>query len=107
MDSRTSFDSVTVASVGSSVTFSATVHRSVQSFRTGPLLALPSRLDGLIVAKVMDGKYSMFIDYEAFFESALGLLNDDVLEPFLANLKDHLMDVQVALGKIDTWWTEP
>jgi len=43
---------------------------------------------------------NMFIDYSKLFENTL-LLQDDVLEPTLAMVKDRLMDIQVCLGEID------
>lgn len=50
--------------------------------------------------------YSSFVDYKSFFENSL-IFHDDVLGPFLAKLKDHIMSVQVCLGKIDEWLMVP
>ena len=59
----------------------------------------------LSIQQMSKPEYIMFIDYSKLFESAL-LLQDDVLEPTLAMVKDRLMDIQVCLGEIDAWIME-
>ena len=77
------------------------------AFDVAALQELPESIGGLFVEKKMDGPNSMdCIDYGALFETSL-MLDDEVLEPFLAKLKDHLMDVQVCLGRIDEWVMRP
>ena len=49
--------------------------------------------------------FSDCIDYESLFEKSL-ILHDEVLGPFLAKLKDHLMAIQVSLGRMETWIME-
>ena len=34
-------------------------------------------------------------------------MHDEILQPFLDNLKKHLEDIQVCLGKIEEWLREP
>lgn len=70
------------------------------------LMKLPDGLDGTIVHKYMAEPFSMYIDYGAFFEKSL-LLDNEVLEPFLAKLKEHLMSIQVCLGEVETCVMEP
>lgn len=43
--------------------------------------------------------------YEEYFKKSL-ILSDDVLVGFLATLQKHLEDVQVFLGRIETWLLE-
>ena len=75
------------------------------SFSTVSLSKLPSRLK-IFTPKFMIDCGSVFIDYNALFKQSL-LLHEDVLEPFLAELKDHLMSVQVCLGQVDKWLMDP
>ena len=35
------------------------------------------------------------------------MLHDDILEPFLCKLKQHLESIQVCLGEIESWLLEP
>ena len=45
---------------------------------------------------------SGLIDYESFLERSF-LLNDDVLVPFMCNLKEHLATVQKSLVDMEEW----
>ena len=76
--------------------------RTELAFDMSSLINPPSGLEDIIIIK----RISKFIDYTKAYESAL-LLHDDILEPVLAKIKDKLMDIQVCLGKIDTWVIEP
>lgn len=78
-----------------------------KDFELTALQELPKSIGGLFVEKKMSGPNAMdAIDYGALFETSL-MLDDEVLEPFLAKLKDHLMNVQVCLGRIDEWVMQP
>lgn len=46
-----------------------------------------------------------FIDFEKFFNRSL-ILHEDVLLPFLTNMKEHLEKVQLCLGEVDEWAME-
>ncbi|KAL7452602.1 hypothetical protein ACHAWC_004332 [Mediolabrus comicus] len=77
--------------------------RTTKEFDTTPLSKLPKGLDNIIVSDNMtEHRFSSFIDFEAFFEKSL-VMHETVLEPFLPKLKEHLMTIQVCLGKIDSW----
>lgn len=80
--------------------------RKHEWFNLGILSSLPIDVQDIVVAQYMAGSFSEYIHYEAVFQSALSL-HEDVLSPFLAILKDHLMDVQVCLGGIDEWVAVP
>lgn len=45
-------------------------------------------------------------DYEQYLEKA-SWLQEDISKPFLIILKEHLKEMQVALGEIDSWLLEP
>ena len=75
--------------------------RMEEVFHTEPLSKIPYRLQ-IFVAK---HKGSVFVDYHALFRQSL-LLHEDVLGPYLAYLKEHLISVQVCLGEIDQWLME-
>ncbi|KAL7532409.1 hypothetical protein ACHAWF_004127, partial [Thalassiosira exigua] len=100
-----SFDTVQAYPLRSSTQFITFPQRSEKFFDTKPLSKLPSGIDDLIVSKGKEGRFFTFIDYEAFFETSL-LLHEEVLVPFLAKLKGHLITVQVCLGEIDSWIRE-
>lgn len=68
------------------------------------LPSIPSIL--LDFVSVLPPTDAVFPDYEAFFGKAI-LLNDEILAPFLAIVKEHLKSVQVYLGKIESWLLEP
>lgn len=99
---RTSFNTVFV----DGMIFYSTPEHQTKSFSLVSLMELPSSINNVIVSKKMSGTFANYIDYESFFENVLAL-NDNVLEPFLAKLKEHLMDVQVSLGEVDTWIMQP
>jgi hypothetical protein len=69
------------------------------------LSELPSHLSNIFVAQHQAPPFQVYIDYNAFFETAI-MLHDDVLEPFLVKLKRHLESIQVCLGKIESWLLE-
>jgi hypothetical protein len=80
--------------------------RTQESFSMKTLSDVPADLKGLIVVNYQAAPYQAFVDYDAFFKSAV-VLHDDVLEQFLVKLKQHLESIQVCLGKIESWLLEP
>ena len=80
--------------------------RSLKAFCLKSLCELPAGLNDLFVVKYQAAQYHAFIDYDAFFKTAI-MLHDDVLEPFLVKLKQHLESIQVCLGEIESWLLEP
>lgn len=82
------------------IQFIAVATKAEKSFRTVPIASLPSQLSEIFQPTFESG--SKFVKFEAYFKKSL-ILNDEVLGPFLAMLKDHLESVQVCLGKIDAW----
>lgn len=105
---RYSFDVVKVRQnpAMSHTQFITEYEHSEKVFVMKPLFDLPAGLDDVFVVKYQDGSFSRFVDYKAFFESAI-MLHDDILEPFLAKLKGHIETIHVCLGKIETWLLEP
>ena len=100
---RIRFSSVQVREWKGDTQFITRPIRDIDSFDTSPLSMLPQELDDIIVKHNMNGeKLQCFIDFEEFFDKSL-LLHEVVLEPFLPKFKDHLMSIQVCLGKIDEW----
>jgi len=81
--------------------------QSQQTFSMELLSELPSHLSNIFVAQHQAPPFQVFIDYSAFFETAITMLRDDVLEPFLVKLKRHLESIQVCLGEIESWLREP
>ena len=73
--------------------------RQTKAFDTTPLLKLPTGLDEIFVVKHQKEPYTEFIDYGSFFNKSL-ILYEDVLGPFLAKLKVHLIlvSIQVYFG---------
>lgn len=80
---------------------------SQQTFSMELLSELPSHLSNIFVAQHQAPPFQVFFDYSAFFETAITMLRDDVLEPFLVKLKRHLESIQVCLGEIESWLREP
>ena len=76
--------------------------RTVKEFNMSPLRKIPVGLDNIFFFKKRSHPFSMFIDYESFFKRSL-ILHEDVLGPFLAKLKEHIMSIQVCLGSIEEW----
>ena len=101
---RTAYNKVYVHGGGRGIVDICTEEVETQNeFDVTALQELPKSIGGLFVEKKIDGPNVMnAIDYGALFETSM-LLDDEVLEPFLAKLKGHLMDVQVCLGEIDEW----
>ena len=81
-------------------------------FGVKPLTELPANLRNVFVVQYKAEPLNTFmlslgfIDYDAFFQSAL-MLHEDVLEPFLAKLKHHIESIHVCLGEIESWLLEP
>jgi hypothetical protein len=106
---RSDFAEVTVRQcpTNAAVTELITVQeRDQEAFSMKPLLELPAGLNDLFVVKYQAAPYHDFIDYDDFFKTAI-MLHDDVLEPFLVKLKQHLESIQVCLGEIESWLLEP
>ena len=80
--------------------------RDQKMFSLKSLCELPAGLNDLFVVKYQAAPYEAFIDYDAFFRTAI-MLHDDILEPFLCKLKQHLESIQVCLGEIESWLLEP
>jgi hypothetical protein len=83
-----------------------TEQQRLKAFCLKSLCELPASLNDLFVVKHQAAPYKAFIDYDAFFRTAI-VLHDDVLEPFLVKLKQHLESIQVCLGEIESWLLEP
>ena len=81
-------------------------------FGVKPLTELPANLRNVFVVQYKAEPLNTFmlslgfIDFDAFFQSAL-VLHEDVLEPFLAKLKHHIKSIHVCLGEIESWLLEP
>ena len=80
--------------------------RTQKSFSMNTLSEVPAGLIDLFVVKYQAAPYQAFVDYDALFKTAI-VLHDDVLEPFLVKLKQHLESIQVCLGEIESWLLEP
>jgi hypothetical protein len=85
-----------LAGNSSSLEFASTPELSVRDF--GLPVPVPEELRE-IIAFEMNG---IFPDYESLLGRAV-LLHDDLLIPFLLNLKEHLENIQVYLGTIEAW----
>lgn len=104
---RVSFDNVkTIYTTSETTQFVIRPESSEGGFEMKALLEPPSGLEDIIAIKHMAAPHSMFIDYEVMFENIL-LLHENVLEPVLAKLKEHIMSVQVCLGAVEAWVMEP
>lgn len=82
--------------------FITETERTEKTFDMKPLSQLPAGLGGIFIVRYQPAPFNKFIDYRAFFQSVL-VLQDEVLEPFLAKLKGHIESIQVTLGEIETW----
>ncbi|KAL7469795.1 hypothetical protein ACHAXS_010041 [Conticribra weissflogii] len=104
---RYGFEAVQTCQVGKFFKFVTVTEQRERSFYTEPLSCLPSELNpcDILKPKYKSGHASKFIDYDSFFNSSL-ILHDDVLSPFLAKLKTHLMDVQMCLNDVLKWLEE-
>eukprot|EP00956_Cyclotella_meneghiniana_P013593 scaffold19742_cov69-Cyclotella_meneghiniana.AAC.1 len=67
-------------------------------FSLEPLKVLPECLGMFEPAKDETGH----VDFRTYFRRSL-VLHEDVLLPFLSELKNHLEEVQVCLGAVDEW----
>lgn len=106
MFTRYGFEVVKVRPSGTLTQFITKPECSKKEFDMKPLSDLPAGIDDLFVVKYQAEPYTMFIDYKAFFECAI-MLNDEILEPFLAKLKFHIESIHVCLGEIEEWLLEP
>jgi len=102
---RYGFDAVKVRQSGESTEFITVPARSEHSFAIDALLHLPHDLNDVIVVQYQAAPFNNFIDYNAFFRSAL-MLHEDILEPFLVKLKDHVESIHVLLGEMESWLLE-
>eukprot|EP00584_Thalassiosira_punctigera_P014447 CAMPEP_0172568326 /NCGR_PEP_ID=MMETSP1067-20121228/119535_1 /TAXON_ID=265564 ORGANISM="Thalassiosira punctigera, Strain Tpunct2005C2" /NCGR_SAMPLE_ID=MMETSP1067 /ASSEMBLY_ACC=CAM_ASM_000444 /LENGTH=302 /DNA_ID=CAMNT_0013359901 /DNA_START=37 /DNA_END=945 /DNA_ORIENTATION=+ len=101
---RGRYDAVTVITVKGETHFLTRERYSYEKFCIDPLLTLPDCLEDIISVKYKEvGHLSVnCVDFDTFFQNSLSL-HDEVLGPFIANLKDHLENIQVCLGEIDGW----
>jgi len=77
-----------------------------RDFDLKSLMELPESLKEIIAVRYKDPPYDRFIDYDSFFQKSLAL-HEDVLETFLAHLRNHLQkNVQVCLRQLDKWLAE-
>ena len=102
---RYGFDVVKVRQSGGSTEFITEAAVSTNAFDVDLLLNLPNDLTGVLVVQYQAAPFGNFIDYNAFFRSAL-MLHDDILEPFLVKLKDHIESIHVLLGEMEAWLLE-
>jgi len=102
---RYGFDVVKVRQRGLSTEFITEATRSENTFTISSLSALPSDLASVLVAQYQAAPFNKFIDYDAFFKSAL-MLHDNILEPFLATLKTRVECIHVILGEMESWLLE-
>eukprot|EP00574_Skeletonema_japonicum_P003398 CAMPEP_0201730322 /NCGR_PEP_ID=MMETSP0593-20130828/21743_1 /ASSEMBLY_ACC=CAM_ASM_000672 /TAXON_ID=267983 /ORGANISM="Skeletonema japonicum, Strain CCMP2506" /LENGTH=233 /DNA_ID=CAMNT_0048222833 /DNA_START=138 /DNA_END=839 /DNA_ORIENTATION=- len=102
---RYGFDVVKVRQSGEKTEFVTEAAVSSKAFLIDALLHLPANLTSVLVVQYQDAPYSNLIDYNAFFRSAL-MLHDDILEPFLVKLKDHVESIHVLLGEMESWLLE-
>ena len=105
---RYGFDVVKVrpSGTGTSTQFITEPQCSKKEFDMTSLSDLPTGIDNLFVVKYQAEPFTMFVDFKAFFECAI-MLNDEILEPFLAKLKCHIESIHVCLGEVESWLLEP
>ena len=90
---------------GSTLTFTTKpIAEQCDAFNLPQIKDIPKNLTSFFMVSTREDSTNM-PDYEKLFHSLL-LLEDDVLIPFLNVFKDHLEDVQVRLGQVETWLTE-
>ena len=65
---------------------------------------IPKVLDEILPAQA--SSWVVLPDYESYLVRAM-VLHEDIMKPFLSILKNHLKQVQVALGEIEGWLLEP
>ena len=100
---RICFNEARVKKEGSQLTISSQKELCVHDFGTPP--TIPTCLSSLfLIDSPLDGE--VFPCYNAYLKKA-ALLNDGVLVSFLTQLQGHLENVQIFLGKIETWLSEP
>lgn len=106
---RNGFSTVTVCEghEEGTVHFVTERERSEQTFDISALTTIPDELNLFRGVTYHDfSTNSGIIDCNALLQSAM-ILNDEVLGPFLAALKEHTQKVQVCLGGIESWLMEP
>ena len=99
---RCGFERVKVRQVLTKTQFTTFAEYSTMTFDLSPLKRLPAAL-GILQPVYQTRMLGFFIDYEHIVQSALGALHEDVLLPFLTQLKRHLETIQVCLGEVDSW----
>lgn len=87
------------------LSFSALYETEKKTFNIAPLCICPTIIAIFQFEYLPYPNNPRFIDFEAFLERAL-LLHDDVLEPFLVELKAHIESIQIVLGTIEEWLNE-
>mmetsp|Transcript_13388 Transcript_13388/g.32242 ORF Transcript_13388/g.32242 Transcript_13388/m.32242 type:complete len:255 (+) Transcript_13388:1259-2023(+) len=87
------------------LSFSALYETEKKTFNIAPLCICPANIAIFQFEYLPYPNNPRFIDYAALLERAL-LLHDDVLEPFLVELKKHIEGIQVVLGTIEEWLHE-
>ncbi|KAL7543675.1 hypothetical protein ACHAXR_013062 [Thalassiosira sp. AJA248-18] len=102
---RYGFDVIKIQT-GSSTCLAAEADSTTGTFDLKPLLQLPPSLEHCVVAQYKDAPHSKYICYEDIFKHAL-MFSEQILEPFLPKLKDHLEVVHACLEGVDEWLNEP
>jgi hypothetical protein len=93
-----SFDAVETYTIDVTTRFITYPEQSEKSFDMTPLVELPAGIANIFMPQKRS--FADFVDYKALFEKSL-ILHDEVLGPFLEQLKDHLVShVQVCLGAL-------
>ena len=85
------------------VVFRSIPNYEEEEFDITPLIKLPPELADIFCTKTHK---SGLIEYDALFEMSY-VLHDSILIPFLANLKNHLLDVKSCLFEIHEWLSKP
>ena len=99
MFSMLRFDEVKIQEMTRSTTSISVVAKKIQkSFNLDPLTELPESV-GIFQPKKDETRH---VDFNTYFSRSL-VLHEDVLLPFLGELKEHLEKVQVCLGAVDEW----
>ena len=87
------------------IQFITEYERNEQTFDMKPLSTLTDDLNDVFALKHQVYPFDIFINFEAFFGSAL-MLHDDIMERFLTKLKSHIESIHVCLGGIEAWLVE-
>jgi len=100
---RICFKEASVLKKSNQLTISSQKTLYVHDFGTPPVI--PPCLSSLFLLDPQS-EGEVFPCYDAYLRKA-GLLNDGVLVSFLTQLQEHLEDVQIFVGRIETWLSEP